>query len=589
MKNNHGTVSNIRYALKLIRTCSPHYLLWEIVYGILLGIWGSAAVVFTQIFYNALFEDGDFPEILRIVGIMLILTVLSQFWSQWYTSVFRPKMRARLQYGVNRILFEKNAELDLDCYNNPEFYNDFVWAMSECDSQLAGVVDSISNTFQHVLAFVISSGVMASVSPVLAIVAVLTSIMHIVLQRFWIKSDLKRKLALTPLNRKNAYYESLFNTPDYAKDMRTSRVSEILSEKYTENQKQIKDTHIKYNSKLLKYIIPFNLLSGIMQPIVYGILFYQIIVQKTLGMAALAVAFTAFWSLRYRIQGVIDLFLKYSQHGLYIGQIRKYMSYCSAVRFGDIAAPAFQSMELKNVSFGYVPGKTVLSNISMKINRGEKIAIVGYNGAGKSTLISLLLHLYNPEQGEILYNGKSIEEFDSASIHSRIGVVLQDYRIFALPLSENVLRDKFEESDESRIRYALENACFESKLQTLPDGICSEMTKEFYKDGVNLSGGESQKVAISRIFASPFDVIIMDEPSAALDPKAEHDLSINLAKHSKEKTVIIISHRLSTTCAMDKIYMFDGGKIIEEGSHSELMEAGGKYAQIFNMQAEKYQ
>ena len=115
------------------------------------------------------------------------------------------------------------------------------------------------------------------------------------------------------------------------------------------------------------------------------------------------------------------------------------------------------------------------------------------------------------------------------------------------------------------------------------------MTKEFYKDGVNLSGGESQKVAISRIFASPFDVIIMDEPSAALDPKAEHDLSINLAKHSKEKTVIIISHRLSTTCAMDKIYMFDGGKIIEEGSHSELMEAGGKYAQIFNMQAEKYQ
>ena len=146
-----------------------------------------------------------------------------------------------------------------------------------------------------------------------------------------------------------------------------------------------------------------------MQPIVYGILFYQIIVQKTLGMASLAVAFTAFWSLRYRIQGVIDLFLKYSQHGLYIGQIRKYMSYCSAVRSGDIAAPSFQSMELKNVSFGYVPGKTVLNNISMKINRGEKIAIVGYNGAGKSTLISLLLHLYNPEHGEILYNGKTLK------------------------------------------------------------------------------------------------------------------------------------------------------------------------------------
>ena len=265
------------------------------------------------------------------------------------------------------------------------------------------------------------------------------------------------------------------------------------------------------------------------------------------------------------------------------------MSYRPAVRSGNIAAPSFQSMELKNISFGYVPDKIVLDNINMKINCGEKIAIVGYNGAGKSTLINLILHLYNPVQGEILYNGKSIEEFDNNSLHSRIGIVLQDYRIFALPLSENVLRDNCEKTDKKRIQYALENACFNSKLQTLPNGIYSEMTKEFYKDGVNLSGGESQKVAISRVFASPFDITIMDEPSAALDPKAEHDLNINLIKHAKEKTVIVISHRLSTTCEMDKIYMFDSGKIIEEGSHAELMKKGGKYAQIFNMQADKYQ
>lgn len=588
MQNEHGTMSNIGYALRLLRKCAPAYFAAEIVSGVLTGIWGSAAVIFTQVFYNSLFEEGVFSKTVRIVAVMALLTVIYQLWQQWYGAVLKPRLRQLLSYRVNLIMFEKNAELDVGCYNDPEFYNDFVWAMGECDSQLTGLVDSISATFQHIIAFVISSGVMASVSPILSAVAVLASVAHIALQKLWIKSDLKRRLALNPLTRKNAYYESLFNTPDYAKDIRTSHVSELITEKYSENQRQIKQTHTAFNMKLLKYSIPFNLLSGIMQPVVYGILFYQIIVEKTLGMASLAVAFSAFWALRYRIQGIIDLVLRYGKHGVYIGRIRKYTEYRPTVRSGDTPAPAFQSVELKSVSFGYTADKTVLKNINMKIRRGEKVAIVGYNGAGKSSLINLLLRLYEPTCGEILYNGQKIGEYSVRSLHSRMGVVLQDYRIFALSLAENVLRDRYEADDEERVRYALKNACFDGKLQTLPNGIYSEMTKEFYQDGVNLSGGESQKVAISRAFASPFDIIIMDEPSAALDPMAEHELNENLRSFARDKTVIIISHRLSTTCETDRIYMFDDGEIVEEGSHAELMKKDGKYAHVFRLQAEKY-
>ena len=589
MQNNHRTIGNIGYALKLIWKCAPGYLVWEIIYGILMGIWGSVAIIFTQIFYHSLFEDADFSKIIWIVGIMIILTIVFNLWLQWYSNVCKPKKQQLLHYRINQILFEKNAELDVGCYNDPEFYNDFVWAMGECDSQMIGIVDSISKTFQHVLAFFISSEVMASVSPTLAIIAVLTSIMHIALHKFWIKSDLKRRMALNPLNRKNNYYEHLFNTPDYAKDMRVCHVSEIIIEKYEENQRQIKQTHVRYNTKLLKFIIPFNLLSGIMQPITYGVLFYQIIVLKSLKIASLAVAFNAFWSLRYRIQGIIDLFLKYHQHGLYIGQVRKYMEYRPSIRSGYLPAPVFQSMELRDISFGYTSENMVLRHINMKIHHGEKIAIVGYNGAGKSTLVNLLLRLYDPVQGDVLYNGHQICEYDLDSLRSRIGVVLQDYRIFALPLAENVICDLYDKLDEKRVVAALKNACFDSKLQTLPKGIKSEMTKEFYQDGVNLSGGELQKVAISRIFASPFDVIIMDEPSAALDPRSEYELNKHLKEYAKDKTVIVISHRLSTTCVMDRIYMFDHGEIVEEGSHAELMKKNGKYAHIFNLQAEKYQ
>ena len=400
---------------------------------------------------------------------------------------------------------------------------------------------------------------------------------------------MERRTALNPLNRKNSYYEHLYNTPDYAKEIRISHVSDIIFDKYIENLKQIKDTHIKYNTKILKYIIPFNLMSGIMQPIVYGILFYQIIVLKTLSIASLAIAFSAFWALRYRIQNVIDLIMRYHQHGLYIERIRKYMEYKSDICSGFLAAPEFKSIELKNVSFGYHSEKTVLNNVNMVINKGEKIAIVGYNGAGKSTLVNLILHLYNPDEGIILYNGKNINEYDVNSFRLRVGVVFQDYRIFALSLAENVICDIYRnELDEDRVMNALKNACFEQKLYTLPNGINSELTKEFYSDGINLSGGESQKIALSRIFSYPYDLIIMDEPSAALDPQSEYELNKNIKKYAKDKTVVIISHRLSTTCDMDRIYMFENGAIVERGTHSELLEKEGKYAYIFNLQADKY-
>lgn len=198
---------------------------------------------------------------------------------------------------------------------------------------------------------------MASVSPVLSIIAILTSVIHIVLQNFWIKSDLERRTALNPLNRKNSYYEHLYNTPDYAKEIRISHVSDIIFDKYIENLKQIKDTHIKYNTKILKYIIPFNLMSGIMQPIVYGILFYQIIVLKTLSIASLAIAFSAFWALRYRIQNVIDLIMRYHQHGLYIERIRKYMEYKSDICSGFFAAPNLNRLSLKMYLLDIIPKK----------------------------------------------------------------------------------------------------------------------------------------------------------------------------------------------------------------------------------------
>lgn len=198
------------------------------------------------------------------------------------------------------------------------------------------------------------------------------------------------------------------------------------------------------------------------------------------------------------------------------------------------------------------------------------------------------MRLYDPTDGVILYNGIDIREYDVEAYRRKIGTVFQDYKIFAASIAENVMNGRFEESDGERVRSALASADFTGKLNTLEDGIKTHLTREFNDDGTNLSGGEAQKIAISRVFAKDSPIVIMDEPSSALDPVAEYTLNQSIMHNTEGKTVIFISHRLSTTRIADRIFMFDAGRLIEEGSHDELVAKGGKYSEMFRVQSEKY-
>ena len=193
------------------------------------------------------------------------------------------------------------------------------------------------------------------------------------------------------------------------------------------------------------------------------------------------------------------------------------------------------------------------------------------------------------EKQPLLYNGINIKEFDTVQYRNAIGTVFQDFKIFATSIAENVMNGNFDETkDKQTVLDALEAADFSEKLSDLSDGIEKHLTREFNDKGTNLSGGESQKIAIARVFAENYPIVIMDEPSSALDPMAEYNLNQSILHNTDDKTVIFISHRLSTTRIADKIYMFDTGKLIEEGSHAELLKQDGKYAEMFRVQSEKY-
>ena len=250
----------------------------------------------------------------------------------------------------------------------------------------------------------------------------------------------------------------------------------------------------------------------------------------------------------------------------------------------------FSSLSFRDVTFRY-PNTDfdATSNINLDIKRGEKIAIVGLNGAGKTTLIKLLFKFYNPNSGEIYYNDQTIRETKEDVIRRKYSVIFQDFRLYAVTIGENILMRKMtSEEDEEIVWKALEKVGLKEKIKNLPDGIHTLYSREFGREGAVLSGGESQKLAIARVFASDADIYILDEPTSSLDPIAERDINNLIISNSGDKTIIIIAHRLSTVVDTDRIILIEYGKIIEEGTHDELIKKNGKYYEMFMTQATLY-
>ena len=278
-----------------------------------------------------------------------------------------------------------------------------------------------------------------------------------------------------------------------------------------------------------------------------------------------------------------------SRYAFYFQNMREFLEFESNVSNGTEKCEKFESLEFKNVTFQYPSAKKpTLENVSFKIGGGETVALVGVNGAGKSTLVKLLLRFYDVTEGEILLNGRNIKDYDLSSLRNIFGAVFQDYRNFAISVNENLMCRECDEEDKKKAEIALKQSGAWAKISSFPDKGDTVLTREFEKDGIGLSGGENQKLSVARLFAKDFTFAVLDEPSSALDPIAEYNMYESLINVTKGKTVLYISHRLSSAVLSDRILVLDGGNIAEDGSHEELMKKGGIYSQMFTLQASSY-
>lgn len=591
-KGKNSSMSNVMYMLNILWHGSRGYVLYTFIKEFAENVfWTVFSVYLTEWIYEAIENETPFAVLVSFVGAMCIGHIcihISAAIHQLCEKQFLPKMYQSFYKRVIR----KSISMEYSYFEQPDFYDKYTRALNECQWRGNSILYYSAYFVAGIASVAAATVIVANVDPVL--LAFIVPMVAVSMYFGKKEGDLYYALDLsnTRDGRVGGYAKRVFYEKKYAGELRLFGIGKLLLERHKAAYDEMQERNRKIRRKLCviepaKWII-YKILSTIL-PYIY----ITLVLNSSEGAltAAYVAMIPALSTLSWRTSDAVELIVSLAKESAFVTNLREFLSYEPKTSDTElIKAEKLSDIEIKNMSFTYEGAKkATLHDINISIRRGEKIAIVGHNGAGKTTLVKLIMGLYNATEGEIDIDGVNINSYEPRSFHDRFGTVFQDLQVFALPLSHNVLmRKPANEEERKLVEDALRKAQFGDKLDTLEKGIDTMVTKEFDENGMGLSGGEAQKIAIARVFARRPDIVILDEPSSALDPIAEYNMYKNMLNASENETVIFISHRLSATRDADRIYMFENGTVIEQGSHAELMALGGKYAEMWKLQARNY-
>lgn len=588
------TLKNNCFMLRYILKYVPGLIIYTFLLRIYSGIVRSFTSVYTAKYILDSFQlKRSIGEVAIFLVVLVAANVISAVASAYYDEVFYLKRKEILYKKMHTELFEKAKNIELACYDNPKFYNDFIWSINQSDGKALEVLNSTGRFLNQLTQIVSILGIIISIHWSGVLVSIASAVLTFLIQLRIGKREYELSVDQNPLQRKRDYTSRVLYLADYAKEIRLSNVKNKLISNFSETNINLIERIRFYGKKLLGLSMLEDVGANFLFMFGYVLyLIYLVLVKQQITYGGFIGLYEGSTNLSDRFFTLGRLLTEFRKHSLYIEKFRIFLNYETHLNDGELPVPEDNipvSIAFNDVTFKYESAnEPSLKNVNLIINPGEKVALVGYNGAGKTTLVKLLMRLYDPSEGSIELNGNDIRRFSLKEYHDLFGVVFQDFKLFAGTVSENVVMDKVSADDEQRVLEALDKAEFSERLSTMEDGASTILTREFSKKGVNLSGGEAQKIAIARTFIGDSRIVVLDEPSSALDPITEYNVNQSMLKAAEDKTIVYISHRLSTTRMADRIIMLEKGKIIEEGSHDQLMKIDGKYAEMFRMQAEKY-
>ncbi len=582
---------NIVYAFKILYSCSKSYMVWHLIDLLSYTLFHSffRGILFLKVLLGIIEKNMDFTFYIKNLALFLLCGLCYEFisvYSDYKTLVGEKKMFKAL----NNKIFKKAAEVDISCYEDPVFYDKYQRASEILTGgYFSAYAYAVSSVISNFIAFISVISIVASIHFTYLLFLLPIAFVFLI-EVAKSKVVYKRDFSMTTNNRIKAYTQRIVFLRDYAKDIRTSNIFSVIIGRFNKAVQSNIEILKSYGVKLFLFSM-ISSLFGEFIPIIgtYAFAGYQFIYTSALSVSGFSVVLSSIYSVRSTTEMMANEFAELSAVALYFQNLREFFEYESKVVSGEKEPGEFESLEFKNVYFKYPSAeKYSLQNVNIKIEKGQTVAVVGVNGAGKTTFVKLLLRFYDVTSGEILYNGINIKEYKLESLRLKFATVFQDYKTFALSVNENIMCRNCSKEDKLTAEEALKQSGVYDKIQTLKNGADTVLTREFDENGAGLSGGEAQKTAVARMFASDFDVAILDEPSSALDPIAEYKMYENLIHATRNKTVIYISHRLSSAVLSDNIFVLGNGSVLESGSHSRLMANNGEYAKMFALQASSY-
>ena len=526
---------------------------------------------------------------LKYVGLEAIaLIVLAA--SQKGLTVCQSLLRVLLGQRVNVLILEKALTLDLAHFEDSEFYDKMSQARSQASSRPLSLISRIFGLFQSALTLLTFSGLLLQFSVWAVAVLVLAAVPSFIAETRFSEHAFRLFRWRSPETRQQHYLETLLAREDYAKEVQLYQLGGMLLKRYQDIFARLykEDRNLTIQKGFWGYMLgllstgafygayAWMVMEAIAGKISLGEMTMYLIVFRQ-GQSTFASALTS-------IGGMYE-------DNLYLANLYEFLEQPIPQSHGKITTGIIhEGIRFENVSFCYPQSQQpVLDNISLHLHHGEKLAIVGENGSGKTTLIKLLTRLYTPTNGRILLDGVDLNDWDIDVLRKRIGVIFQNFVQYQFTVGENVgVGDVEHLNDNQEWEIASEKGTAKPFIDNMPQGFSTQLGK-WFKGGQELSGGQWQKIALSRAFMrSQADILVLDEPTSAMDAEAEMNIFNHFRSLTKDQMVVLISHRFSTVRMADKIIVMADGKIIEQGSHEQLLEADGRYAHLFSLQAAGY-